>query len=188
MLMRENIYDMVEQIKPVDALETEHRDNVLHWIKSGVEIFRIQKPATPPKHLVSYFVVIDPKLERVLLVDHLKAQLWLPAGGHVEVNEDPRTTVIREAKEELFLDARFVYQDPLFITETITVGLTAGHTDVSLWFVIEADSSKIIQFDPAEFKGVCWFSYPEILEMNIDTLDPHMHRFMKKLIRQNSNV
>ncbi|MFI5343447.1 MAG: NUDIX domain-containing protein [Chlamydiales bacterium] len=35
------------------------------------------------------------------LVDHKKANLWLPAGGHVEPNEHPRETVKREILEEL---------------------------------------------------------------------------------------
>jgi 8-oxo-dGTP diphosphatase len=180
--MRKDIYQMIERITPLDDLETQHRQNALQWIESGAGLFRIQKPATPPKHLVSYFVVLDPETQRILLVDHLKAQKWLPPGGHVDVNEHPRATVVREAKEELSLTASFLMEEPLFITETVTVGLAAGHTDVSLWFVIKGKSEGPISYDPSEFKGVKWFAYNEVLKMDIEQLDPHMHRFMQKWI------
>ena len=36
----------------------------------------------------------------VFLHRHPKIKLWLPPGGHIEVNEDPAEAVIREIKEE----------------------------------------------------------------------------------------
>lgn len=164
----------------MDELEAEHRQSVLRWIESGADLFRIQKPATPPKHLVSYFVILDPDERRILLVDHLKAQKRLPPGGHADIDEHPRATVVREAAEELSLAASFLVETPVFITETVTVGLTAGHTDVSLWFVIKGNVKDPIEYDPLEFKGIRWFSYEEVLGMDIKELDPHMHRFMRK--------
>jgi 8-oxo-dGTP diphosphatase len=80
---------------------------------------------------VSYFAVVDE--QRVLLVDHRNAQLWLPAGGHVEPHEHPRTTVVRELREELGLVAPHAIGAPVMVTSVSTVGLTAGHTDVCLW-------------------------------------------------------
>jgi 8-oxo-dGTP diphosphatase len=87
--MRDAIKHEVDNILPFDAHEEQDKRDVIAWIGSGVELCRRQKPDTPPRHLVSYFVVID-------------AGLWLPPGGHVEPGEHPRTTVIREALEELF--------------------------------------------------------------------------------------
>ncbi len=42
-----------------------------------------------------------------MLVDHVKARLWLFPGGHVDDGEDPRTMVLREAAEELGIDGKF---------------------------------------------------------------------------------
>ncbi len=99
-VIRSNIFQSISKILPVDPLEVQHRDFVLDWIASGVEIFRTEKPATPPIHLVSYFLVVSPDEGKVLLVDHIKAELWLPTGGHVEPGEDPKEMVVREDKEE----------------------------------------------------------------------------------------
>lgn len=183
--MKNQIKRLIQSIKPFDTLEAEHISNTIEWIESGVEIFRIEKPAIPPKHLVSYFVLIDPEKRKIMLVDHIKAELWLPAGGHVEKNEHPNITVEREIQEELNIPAEFIDTNPFFITQTVTVGKTAGHTDVSFWYVLKADSTKEIFYDPGEFNGYQWFDYEEILKTDISKFDPHMHRFAKKLFASN---
>ena len=181
-IMRNQIKSLLSPIKPFDLLEAEHISNAIDWIESGVEIFRIEKPATPPKHLVSYFVLVDLRKEKLLLLDHVKAGLWLPAGGHVEKDENPKATVEREILEELNIPARFLSNDPFFLTQMVTVGKTGGHTDVNFWYVLKGDSKKEIVYDPGEFNGYKWFSFEEILNTDVSKLDPHMHRFAKKLL------
>ena len=101
--MRAAIREEVELIQPLDGLEYETKLDVLSWIDSGAELCRLEKPAKPPKHLISYFAVVDG--EHVLLVDHVNAELWLPTGGHVDPGEHPRDTAMREAREELDVQA-----------------------------------------------------------------------------------
>lgn len=97
--MRAHIRNELTAITPLDATEREHLADALAWVDSGAELCRVVKPATPPKHLVSYFAVVDG--EHIVLVDHKNAKLWLPTGGHVVPGEHPRTTVLREFEEEL---------------------------------------------------------------------------------------
>lgn len=129
---------MVSRLQPVDELEDTHRTQVLQWVNRTDDIYRRVKPAVPPQHLVSYVVPVDPADGSVLLVDHINAGLWLPPGGHVEVDEHPAQTAEREVHEELGLVAagQALNQQPIFLTVTSTVGIDAGHTDVSLWFVL----------------------------------------------------
>src|SRR5690349_4187225 len=75
---KKQIYHDVETLVTFDKTEQIHKEDVLKWIASGADLFRIKKPDTPPKHLVSYFVLVDPEHKGILLVDHIKAQLWLP--------------------------------------------------------------------------------------------------------------
>lgn len=172
------IADLVRVMCPYDALETEHQHQTLEWIASGATLFRTQKPATPPQHLVAYFALFDPSQHKLLLVDHKNAGLWLPSGGHVEVNEDPRTTVIREAREELNLDAHFLWEEPLFLTVTETVGGAARHTDVSLWYVLQGDATVPLTYDPDEFYTISWF---DLDALPLSRTDPHLARFAAKL-------
>lgn len=150
-LIREEIITASASIIPFDSVEREHLHFVKDWIASGTEIFRIAKPDKLNIHLVSYFIVLDPQTNEILLVDHKKAELWLPHGGHVELNEHPRETVKREAKEELGIDAEFMFEDPLFLTVTNTVGSVARHTDVSFWYVLRGNRETPLKFDADEF-------------------------------------
>jgi 8-oxo-dGTP diphosphatase len=172
------VFDIVSAIHPFDALEEQHIKETLTWIQSGTPIFRIAKPDVPPKHLVSYFVLFDKQASKILLVDHKKALLWLPAGGHVEINEDPKETVKRECFEELGIEADFWSEEPMFLTSTVTVGLTAGHTDISLWYVLRGNHGQEYCYDRDEFNQIRWFHFNEI---PYEKCDPHMKRFMQKL-------
>jgi len=177
--MRTEIRKEVELITPLDDDERAAKSDVLGWIDSGVEVCRIEKPNTPPKHLVSYFAVIDS--EYILLVDHINAELWLPTGGHVEPGEHPRTTALREVKEELSIEGEFLFDHPVFLTITETVGKTAGHTDVSLWYVFQGNRLENISFDESEFRSVSWFHKDDV---PLDRTDVHMQRFLTKLYSQ----
>src|SRR5688572_31080312 len=117
--MRQQIRAELSALEPFDELECAHLSDALAWVDSGVELCRTAKPATPPKHLVSYFAVVD--VGHILLVDHRNAGLWLPSGGHVEPGEHPRATVAREIEEELGIVPQHAIDAPLMVTCSVTV-------------------------------------------------------------------
>lgn len=177
-LITDVIKNLIANIEPYDDIEQAHIRDTIFWIESGAPIFRVQKPDIPNKHLVSYFIVFDEERKKILLVDHKKAQLWLPSGGHVEIDEDPKDAAKRECLEELGIEADFWSHDPIFLTSTLTVGLTAGHIDVSLWYILKGDSEAKYKFDQDEFNNILWFNFDDI---PYEKSDPHMSRFIEKL-------
>lgn len=180
---RQLIRDDIAVITPFDDIEREQIADTLSWIDSGTNIFRIEAPDKPLKHLVAYFVLIDPEHSSVLLGDHIKAQLWLPSGGHVELNELPVDTVRREIVEELYMLPVFLRNNkqPFFLTQTQTVGLTPGHTDVSMWYLLRGDVHAELNFDRTAYTDMNWFGIQEILDSHPSIFDAHMHRFTRKL-------
>lgn len=175
--MNANVLSELSTIRPIDEVERNHLADALSWVESGAPLFRTEKPATPPKHLVSYFALVSDR--HILLVDHKNAQLWLPTGGHVEPYENPRMTVVRELREELDMAVSIdAIGPPLMVTVTSTVGRTAGHTDVSLWYTVVGDRDQQIKFDADEFHAVRWFSFADV---PFQRSDPHLRRFIAKL-------
>lgn len=145
------LHQVVARIRPLDDVEQEHRADTLAWIASGSPIYRTAKPATPPKHLVAYCVLTDLERRSLLLVDHRDAGLWLATGGRVDVDEDPAEAAKRELREEFAVSPPFlrgIEERPLLVTRTLTAGVSAGHTDVSLWYVFEVSEDDELQPDP----------------------------------------
>ncbi len=175
--MRSQIRSQVQNICPASAEERVQWMDALAWIDSGAPLFRTAKPATPLKHLVAYFPVVD--ADHILLVDHKNARRWLPTGGHVEVDEDPRNTVVREIREELGLHVSAdQVEEPLLVTVTQTVGLTRGHVDVSLWYPVHISRSTPLIFDASEFNEARWFHHEEAKQL---LGDPNLGMFLAKL-------
>lgn len=184
--VRQTIRELVDGIAPIDALEAEHRADALDWIDSGVEIFRLAKPATPPKHLVAYCLLVDWAAESVLLVDHRDAQRWLPTGGHVDVGEHPAAAARREMEEELGIAPPFlgpVGAEPFFVTVLTTAGRSQSHVDVSLWFLFEGSVGQPISPDEGEFAGVEWWAFDDITPDSGADFDPHLPRLITKFRR-----
>ena len=185
--IKNEIVNLIQAVNSFDETEEKHIKDAIDWVNSGTEIFRIKKPATPIKHLVCYTVLCDNDKQKVLLLEHKQSGLILPSGGHVEKNEMPYKTVSRELQEELGIDAKFILREwkiPFFITQVKTVGKSAGHIDVDLWYLLKGNSEKPIKEDSPDFKREFgefnWHTFDEILEMSLETLDPNMHRFIKK--------
>ncbi|MRH89785.1 NUDIX domain-containing protein [Nocardia sp. SYP-A9097] len=174
------VAEIVRDLTPWDALERQHVEETLSWLAKTDDIFRRVKPATPPRHLVSYVALIDPDERAVLLGMHRKAGLWLPTGGHVDPGEHPLATARRETREEIAIEPEFtvVGESPLFLTITTTVGIGGGHEDVSLWYVIRGSRHHDYTLDPTEFTDHRWFP----LEAPAPpATDPHLERFLAKL-------
>jgi 8-oxo-dGTP diphosphatase len=178
--VRSLISDLVTSVRPFDAREAADQADILAWVASGQELFRTAPPATPPKHLVVYFVPVDAAGRCLLLGDHRKSGLWLPPGGHVEDGEDPRAAVVREAAEELGIVAQPLDGRPFFLTVTPTND-ASRHLDVDLWFVLPVQREVPLAPDPREFASVRWFGLDGQREWPAERYDPEMGRFAAKL-------
>lgn len=177
------VHDLVAALAPWDEVEAEHQADTLRWLEATDDVFRRAKPATPNRHLVSYFVLIDPNDGSSLLVDHINCGLWLPPGGHVEPDEQPAETVRREIREELGIEPIFAAQSetPTFLTVTRPVGAGLGHVDVSLWFHLHGRRAMTLRPDLTEFRSVRWWTPAEVADHDPAHLDPHYHRFNAKV-------
>lgn len=177
---------LIRGIAPYDDLERSHIDDAEAWLSATTDVFRrTTSPVWPPKHLVSYFLIVDDDECAFLLGDHRKSGLWLPAGGHVEPGESPLDTVRRECLEELGIRARFheaTGEQPVFITVTRTRSSRPDpHTDVSLWFVLTHGRHAPLRPDEREYRSVKWWTTDEFDRADAARFDPHQRRMLDKL-------
>lgn len=105
----------------------------------------------------------------------------LPVGGHVKPGEDPRVTIVRELKKEFGLDVDpEAVGPPIMVTVTETVGLTSGHTDVSLWCAVKGSRDAPLAFNPKEFNQLRRFTFAQVPRHRSES---HLQRFLAKVAR-----
>ncbi|MFI6513554.1 NUDIX domain-containing protein [Streptosporangium sp. NPDC050855] len=180
---RSAVRELVAAMRPHDPQEATDQAWVFAWIDSGTQLWRVEKPATPPSHLVVYTVLFDEPTRSIMIVYHLLAQAWLFPGGHVDNLENPRSTARRELTEELQIEPPFhpaLGDDPVFLTVTQTRGPNT-HTDVTLWFLFLANREEPVVPDLREFSEVRWVPLDDRASWPEGVFDPGLERFLNKL-------
>jgi 8-oxo-dGTP diphosphatase len=174
---------IVQAIPPLDPAEADAQRSVLRWIDSGEALYR-ESGAAPARHLAVYLAVVDQADDAVLQIHHVKADAWMLPGGHVDT-EPPCDAVIREAAEELGIEARFhpaLGRRPLLITESQTNSLADSHLDVTLWYALAGDRTLPLTPDPVEINAIRWVHLHDAADWARQSPTPHQaYRFARKL-------
>ena len=129
---------------------------------------------------VAIFVVHAGKL---LLIHHRNLNKWLPLGGHIELDEDPETAALREAKEESGLEVELLGERPP-TTEPGTRALIAPrfldihritdthqHIGMIYW---ARPKNGTLTLSASEHHGIRWCSAADL-----DRLEPPMSSAVK---------
>lgn len=125
---------------------------------------------------VEVFVVHKNK---VLLRFHDKYKFWLSVGGHIELDEDPNQTAIREVMEEVGLEIE-LYKDPSL--DLVKKGntdnprykelippqflnrhnITDTHEHITLTYFAKSKTDKLNIPETEKTEGVRWFTKEEL--------------------------
>jgi 8-oxo-dGTP diphosphatase len=77
--------------------------------------------------VITVYIVHDNK---VLIVHHPRYDMWIPMGGHIELDEDPEEALFREIKEETGLDVEILSSKPTIKQNDTKFILTPRFIDV----------------------------------------------------------
>jgi 8-oxo-dGTP pyrophosphatase MutT (NUDIX family) len=116
------------------------------------------------------FVVKDGK---VLMTWNKKVNNWVPIGGHIEQNELPCASVIREAKEESGLDIELIstYDKSKLsnLVQPVHIQLDhikENHEHINLLYFGIVKGGECFEIDD-EGKELRWFSKKELEELDL---------------------
>lgn len=177
--LRSSYIDDINSIQPLDSLEAADIQKTLEWLRSAKYL---HKPLNMDYHLGVLFMLISPDRNSTYLINHRKAQLWIPPGGHVDQGLTLQQAVELEMLEELHQKPKFISRKPFFLTQTLTSGLNAGHVDVTSWFLVNGDPTANYSIQEKEASGGAWFNLATIegeLKQN------HLTRAVQKILRGN---
>lgn len=117
----------------------------------------------PTDHYCSFFVPFDVKSKSVFLGHHIKANQWIPPGGHIEMEETPLQTVYREFTEELRLplsDQKVELFD-LGITR-ITDPKRSCRIHYDFWYFTTINKINF-EYDKSEFYEAAWLTIDDAI-------------------------
>lgn len=134
--------------------------------------------------------------DKVLLRKHDKYKIWLSVGGHIEPDEDPNQTAVREVKEEVGLDVTLAddllpfrhdtprYKElipPKFLNKN---RINDTHEHVTLTYFGRASTDTIKEPDDKEVSDGCkWFTMKE-LDDPAYGLEPQIKFYAKKALEE----
>ena len=177
---RESYIAAVQKIAAGDSLELRDIQETLNWLQSASAI---HKPDNMEQHLGVMFIVLSPDRKQTFMLNHRKAQLWLPPGGHVDRGLSFQEAVSAEMLEELKCEAVFITPFPFFLTTTLTRGINAGHIDVTAWFLVEGDPTRKYEVLEKEASEAKWVLVEDLLSMPERSNLPRAYRKMQEFIR-----
>ena len=117
--------------------------------------------------------VIDPRTRKILLVHHKKFDKWVQPGGHIETDETPEETALREVYEETglkvqLLGERFPREDdyirPLGIQKNRG---SQGDLHIDVIYAAIPNGNIEPNFDDEETANVRWFTREELELLNV---------------------
>ena len=146
------------------------------------------------KHFTASAIIINKG--KVLLVNHRKLGVWLYPGGHIENNETPDQTVIREVKEETGLDVEIIgkrdksladYRADVFVLHIPyailceLIGKDHYHVDMIYSCKIASGSDNQINYKQDELKGIGFFGIEDLENIK---LFPNFKKLLKKVLKE----
>ena len=113
----------------------------------------------PADHFCSFFVPVYLPTKEIFVGHHIKANEWIPPGGHIESGEMPKDTVYREFTEELsyrLIDEKISLFD-IGITPITNSIVRTCKMHYDFWHYVVTDKLPF-KFDKGEFFNAEWVS------------------------------
>lgn len=141
----------------------------------------LTKDRDPIDHFCSFFVPIHRKSRSIYLGHHIKAQDWIPPGGHIRFGESPKQTLLREYAEELSVR---ITNEPIELFDLSVTNVKHHpqqrcHIHYDFWHLVYTEKIDF-KFDKGEFYDAGWFTFDEAIRK---TQFPNYNSIIKKIDR-----
>lgn len=136
-------------------------------------------------HMCAFFVPVHLESKSVFIGHHVKANMWIPPGGHIEMGEMLVDTVRREFGEELGIPFGDETVE-LFAATVVDLKPKPGkrcqrHWD--WWHMVAVAKMLDYDYDKREFFTASWLSLDQAVK-KISEMRPEFKEVMCRLVRE----
>lgn len=151
--MNKKLKEKIIALKNRAKIDNGFLKEFVHFLDSEISLTYDNNPY---HHFCCFFVPVDVKNKKIFLGHHIKADMWIPPGGHIESGETPEETVRREFFEELSyrLNDEKVELFNLSVTH-IGKSKRKCRTHYDLWYKVDVKNVSFV-FDTKEFYKARW--------------------------------
>ncbi len=151
--MIKHFLELIDSLKTNDKIDPLLLNRVTERIKKG----KLVKAENEVDHFCSFLVPVHKETKSIYVGHHIKADEWIPPGGHIEIGESPEDTVRREFTEELSstLKNELIELFDISITNVFHPSRPCRvHND--FWFAVYMDKKTNFKVDTKEFHEAEW--------------------------------
>lgn len=154
--MRNQLKKEINKLKAKKQLDEQTYLKFINFINSNNNLI---KANNPDRHLCAFFLPVDFSGKLMYLGHHIKANDWIPPGGHLNKNELPIQTVYREFYEEL----KYELTNEKVELFDLTIKDVSGNprhgckTHYDFWYLVFMEKHDF-DFDKTEFYTAGWIS------------------------------
>lgn len=155
--------DLVIQIEKLEKLEHVNKKTISAFIERINEGQPYTKPQNKTSHFCVLFIPFHKASNQVYIGNHIKAGIWCPPGGHIDIDEGPVDTIRREFREELNYTLKNEVIEIYNANKTVCIptGICRLHFD--FFYIVYMDRLIDFVFEKREFFDAGWFSLDEAI-------------------------
>lgn len=190
MTRHERLLSELQRYETSDAAEERHRAAMIALLDAPTAFSRAH---FAPGHFTASCYVIDDG-GRLLLHHHRRLNRWLQMGGHVEGDETPELTALREGQEESGLRDLVLVRKGIFDLDIH--GIPAGprqdgliepdHDHYDVRYLARTASPRAIALDRAESMELAWVTLERATTLMPGSESLRVLRKIHRLLRDRS--
>jgi 8-oxo-dGTP pyrophosphatase MutT (NUDIX family) len=157
-----DLIKLLEEYNPADLNEKNSKQRILEFVNSSDNFTNRNNPSG---HITGSAWIVSKDRKEVLLTHHVKLDMWLQIGGHVEGEEHVLETALREAREESGLRSIELISDKIFDVDVHLFpqkGDFPAHYHYDVRFLFEANENEEINRQKEESKGMKWITLEDV--------------------------
>lgn len=185
-----NYIDLIKNFKPCNEQEEWDLRIMLDYINTYQDNVLLRDNEIA--HITSSGFIMNPTLDKVLLIHHNIRNAWAWTGGHADGDDDLLGVAIKEAKEEtgvlhiVPLTDKIASVDILPVFSHIRRGkYVNAHLHLSVAYILICEEDESLHICPHENSGVEWLSIDKFTNQYFDDHDVYLYNklidFAKKM-------